>query len=115
MTVDGVESKNPIINEDGSMRWIFGFRVETAGSRTFAVVAYDETGASSEEIYATTRVEEPVEDDDNVEEPVNPDDEATDNIGSVIMGSESFVENLLKLLFGLFEKIFSMLAGGATA
>ncbi len=115
LTVDGVESKNPIINEDGSMRWIFGFRVETAGSRTFAVVAYDETGASSEEIYATTRVEEPVEDDGNVEEPVNPDDEATDNIGSVIMGSESFVENLLQLLFGLFEKIFSMLAGGATA
>ena len=110
---------NPFENSNGTLRWLYKFTAEAAGSLTLGVVATDYDGARSETIYATTYVEEAPADDGEAEEPVNPDDEIQDDTTSdsdiQLGGPMDFASNLLKQLFDLLFRIINMLSGGVTA
>ncbi len=120
VTVNGVEVTDATTNESGMLEWVYQFTADTAGYVNYEIVARDTAGAVSETIYATTFVEEALDDgsegEGETDEPTNPDDDNTSGgVGSTIVGPENFAENLVKHIFALLFKIISALTGGAAA
>ncbi len=118
VTVNGAEVVNCEAVENGKLNWTFEFTADVAGEVTYEIVARDESGNTSETVYATTYVqgiegdEDPVEPDDGIVD--DGEDDTTGDVGSDNLTPDSFVKNLLNGIFNILGKLFGLLLGGAT-